>query len=1002
MPAAKLPSNEQKRLLALKRLKVLDTQAEEEFDAIVKAASLTCGVPISLISLVDAERQWFKANIGLEHVKETPRELAFCAHAILSDEILEVEDAAQDARFADNPIVLGDPNIRFYAGAPLKLSTGENVGTLCVIDSKPLQLTEQQRAILTCLATTACHALENHRLRMTERALLTAEEALLDAADYATSIFHNVKDPIIALMLDGTVTHWNAAAEKLFGYSQDDMLGENIARLVPAGLTDSEAKAIMHVADHPEGVGYATQRLSKSGALLDVYVSVAPLYNNAGQLIGATKIVHDMREEVLRKRLLAESEAKYRVLSEASPLGVFATDAAGECTYTNHRFQLIFELTPEDCLGKGWYRAVQPEDFESLCDEWLRATQNLSDFNLEISLLLTSGLNKVIQVHACPSLDAQRNLLGFIGTVQDITERKQQEHAVLEQKNKIEQIVENHNTATFMIDSTHKVTHWNKRCEELTGVKASAVLNQPAWHGFYHQERPTLSDLVLSDHHQQAATYYEKSMPSTITEKGWRVDGWLEELAHGEKRYVSAEAVPILDSEGNVVGVIQTIADMTQYKYAEMALVAQKNQIHQMLDNQSVATFMIDKHHKVTHWNQACTLLTGVDEQTILGQESWLGFYPQARPCLADMVLTHEQNLAEEYYALNGPSTLIETGWHAENWFESLGGKKRYLIFDAAPIYDEQGDMIAVIETLQDTTESKLAEIALGEERQYLASVIEGTQAGTWQWNVATGEAHFNEYWASQLGYTLEELDSLSGLHVETWLKLLHPDDIGQAQLKLQAHFKKESPHYEAEFRMCHKDGYWVWILARGRVLSWLNEYEPEWMYGTHVEIHQLKQQQELLMLANERVAAATINSGIGIWSYHLASEVFDCDQIVNTLFGVAHDEVMTIKSWVNFIHPDDRDDVLMAFCEATSGEREYDIEYRAVWTDHSVHYIRIKAATTRDDNGNVLRLVGAMWDVTPIRELALELAKQYETLRITLKSIGDAVITTDPKGRIT
>ena len=122
MPAAPLPEDELSRLNALIELGVLDTPPEVEFDALVHAAALVCNVPISLISLVDGERQWFKANVGLPGATETPRDMAFCAYAIHNDGIFEVEDASKDSRFIDNPLVTSRPDIRFYGGAAVSLS----------------------------------------------------------------------------------------------------------------------------------------------------------------------------------------------------------------------------------------------------------------------------------------------------------------------------------------------------------------------------------------------------------------------------------------------------------------------------------------------------------------------------------------------------------------------------------------------------------------------------------------------------------------------------------------------------------------------------------------------------------------------------------------------------------------------------------------------------------------------------------------------------------------
>ena len=143
MTAAPLPDNEQARLQALKDYEVLDTGAEASFDSIVTLASQLCQAPIALVSLVDTERQWFKAREGLG-AQETHRDLAFCAHAIHQPTPLIVENALEDPRFKDNPLVLGEPNIRFYAGAPLITPEGFALGTLCVIDTKPRTLTEHQ------------------------------------------------------------------------------------------------------------------------------------------------------------------------------------------------------------------------------------------------------------------------------------------------------------------------------------------------------------------------------------------------------------------------------------------------------------------------------------------------------------------------------------------------------------------------------------------------------------------------------------------------------------------------------------------------------------------------------------------------------------------------------------------------------------------------------------------------------------------------------------------
>lgn len=147
---AEIPENEDARMDALTRLDILDTESEERFDRITRIASESFGVPIALVSLIDRDRQWFKSCIGL-NVKETPRDRALCAHAILSDDVLIVPDTFFDPRFADNPLVTGDPRIRFYAGYPLKLPGGQRIGTLCLMDSRPRQLNGRKITLLNDL-----------------------------------------------------------------------------------------------------------------------------------------------------------------------------------------------------------------------------------------------------------------------------------------------------------------------------------------------------------------------------------------------------------------------------------------------------------------------------------------------------------------------------------------------------------------------------------------------------------------------------------------------------------------------------------------------------------------------------------------------------------------------------------------------------------------------------------------------------------------------------------
>lgn len=258
------------RLAALRTLSVLDSAAEPEFDALVQAASIICSTPVSLISLIDADRQWFKANLGLPGVSETPRDQAFCAHAILQDGIFLVPDATQDERFAGNPLVTAESGIRFYAGAPVRLHDGQVVGTLCVIDQRPRQLNESQRAALDCLALAAARALEGRHAAMA----LAQRNAFLDTTLAA------IADAVLTTDAEGRLTWMNPAARGLLR-RRESAHGLSVCELLPLRGTgvDGSWRPLLEAARKGRGTTLPADAMIEfpNGDAMAVEGSVSPL-----------------------------------------------------------------------------------------------------------------------------------------------------------------------------------------------------------------------------------------------------------------------------------------------------------------------------------------------------------------------------------------------------------------------------------------------------------------------------------------------------------------------------------------------------------------------------------------------------------------------------------------------------------------------------------------------------------------------------------------------------
>ena len=362
-------TKEAARVAALQEYHLLDTLPEQSFDDMSQLAAFICEVPIALISLIDTDRQWFKAKVGLEQ-GETPRDISFCTHAIQQREVFVVPDALQDPRFANNPLVTSGPYIRFYAGAPLVTTQGFAVGTLCVIDNKPRTLRPEQAQALQALSRQVMAQCELRReiaQRREAAALLHLQREAMDASSNGI-VIADMRLP------DHPLIYVNPAFETISGYKPEDILGKNCRFLQGADReseTNREARQTMRDA-LKRGVpcNIILHNFRKDGKTFWNELFMAPIFDAAGVLthcVGvqndvtarveaetALQEAHDELEQRVAERTasLRQQEQFLRNVLDTDPNLIFVKNAEGVYTLANQSLASLYGVTPEDVVGK--------------------------------------------------------------------------------------------------------------------------------------------------------------------------------------------------------------------------------------------------------------------------------------------------------------------------------------------------------------------------------------------------------------------------------------------------------------------------------------------------------------------------------------------------------------------------------------------------------------------------------------------------------------------------
>lgn len=401
---------ELERLKALREYKILDTEAEKVFDEITNLLSQICETEIALISFVDEDRQWFKSKVGLD-ICETPRDIAFCSHAIKQDGLFIIEDTHLDERFKDNALVTGAPFLRFYAGAVLKTNSGHNIGTLCIADSSPKKLSAIQKDALKNLASLVMTQIE----LKSKTAELEAEKAKLR---HSLEVLNSLPDFAGTCDLDGNILSYN----KSFDDHCKRQNEKNIFAYYPKwALKVQMDEAIPYAIEHGIWRGESAI-LKNNGEEFHIFQTVICHRDVFGYPKFFSTVMQDMSQ-------IKSVSNRFETLTKLAPVGIFMTNAKGIPTFFNDHWLDMSGMTKEEALsdnGFGAFEAFHEDDLERIIGSWFDATQEKRSFSEEFRFKnKITGKIRYIRSVAHPLFNSNNEVTGYIGANQDFTEEKE-------------------------------------------------------------------------------------------------------------------------------------------------------------------------------------------------------------------------------------------------------------------------------------------------------------------------------------------------------------------------------------------------------------------------------------------------------------------------------------------------------------------------------------------------------------------------------------------------